>query len=369
LAIRQGRGGEIRSWRWLALALGLLFSGHAFADNAECARLRAALAAPVNADPAAAGAARKVKAELDQLSGYARSAGCDNQQFLIFGSAPPPQCGGIKARLSGLRAQYESLQARAGGDSGQRRELAARANVACREPAAPPREKGFFETLFGVLGGQNPNGQIEEQRAPETAPAPLPSDEDQGRKGGGSQAVCVRSCDGGFFPLSFSANSAGSEELLELCKALCPNAEVQLFTRNPGRDISTAVSADGITTYESLPNALKYTKSYDSNCGCKPPNQSWVEAYAHAEQLLGEMGGAKASDTVITEQQSQAMSQPTPPKPGKNAAERLKPTPANNVPANNVPANNVPAKTDGQVLDGHAPDGAPRQIRVVGPKL
>jgi hypothetical protein len=359
VSMRQVRVGEFRgafrTWRWLALACGLLISGAATAQSDECARLRAALAVPVSADPAAAGAARKVRAELDQLSAYAHSAGCDNQQFLIFGNAPPPQCAGMKARIAGLRAQYESLQARAGGDSAQRRALAARASVAC---AAPQREKGFFESLFGALGGQQ-DGPAEEPRGPETAAPLAPAeDEGQGRKGG-SQAVCVRTCDGGFFPLSFSASSAGSDQLLELCKALCPNAEVQLFTRNPARDISTAVSADGVTDYESLPNALKYTKNFDPNCGCKPPNQSWVEAYAHAEQLLGEMGGAKASDTVVTEQQSQAMSQPTPAKPTpdkptKNAAERPK-TP--------------PAKTDVKALDSQTPDGAPRQVRVVGPKL
>jgi hypothetical protein len=357
--MRQGRVGEFRgafrTWRWLALACGLLLSGPAAAQSDECARLRAALAVPVGADPDAAGAARKVRAELDQLSAYAHSAGCDNQQFLIFGNAPPPQCAGLKARIAGLRAQYESLQSRAGGDSAQRRALAARASAAC---AAPQREKGFFETLFGTLGGQQDRGAEEAPRGPETAPAPAPVEETQSRKGG-SQAVCVRTCDGGFFPLSFSASSAGSDQLLELCKALCPNAEVELFTRNPGRDISTAVSADGVTEYESLPNALKYTKNFDPNCGCKPPNQSWVEAYAHAEQLLGEMGGAKASDTVVTEQQSQAMSQPTPAKPApdkpaKSAAERPK-TP--------------PAKTEVKVLDSQAPDGTPRQVRVVGPKL
>src|SRR5208337_5362899 len=112
-----------------------------------------------------------------------------------------------------------------------------------------------------------------------------------------------------------SARAGGADDLLELCKALCPNTEVQLFTRNPWRDISTAVSADGMTGYDALPNALKYTKSYDPNCGCKPPNQGWVEAYAHAEQLLNEMGGAKASDTVVTEQQAQDLSRPAPAKP------------------------------------------------------
>ncbi|WP_294535730.1 DUF2865 domain-containing protein [uncultured Rhodoblastus sp.] len=359
MSTRQDRGGEFRVWRWLALACGLLLGGQALAqNNAECARLRAALAAPSGGDPAAASAARKIRAELDQLGASAHSAGCDNQQFLIFGTAPPSQCAGLKARLSGLRAQFDSLSARASGDSPQRRALVARANVAC----GAPREKGFFETLFGALGGQNE--PVEEPQMREASPDTVPTDEELGRKRGGSQALCVRSCDGGFFPLNFSASSANSDQLLELCKALCPNAEMLLFTRNPGRDISTAVSADGFSTYESLPNALKYASSYDSNCGCKPPNQSWVEAYAHAEELLGAMGGAKASDTVITEQQSQAMSQPTPAKPAQNK-------PARNAvaPAKPAPANNFPVKTEVQVLESLGPDGAPRQVRVVGPKL
>ncbi len=346
--MRQAKGGEFRQWWALALACGLLLSGAAAAQSPDCARLRAELAAPVPSDPAAAAAARKVRAELDQASAHAHSVGCDNQQFLFFGQAPPPQCGGLKARIAGLRAQFDSLQARASGDSGQRRALVARVNAACN--GAPPHEKNFFEVLFGGLGGRSEDVE----RVPETPLPPAPGDEDQRLHGGGSQALCVRSCDGGFFPLSFSANSAGSDELLEMCKALCPNAEVQLFTRNPSRDISTAVSADGQTAYDSLPNALKYTKSFDSNCGCKPPNQNWVEAYAHAEQLLDEMGGAKASDTVITEQQSQAMSQPTPAKPAKNAADRQK---------------SLPVKAEGKIVEGQAPDGTPRQVRVVGPNL
>jgi len=345
--MRQGRSGGFRQWRALALVCGLLLSGGAAAENADCARLRAELAVPVSSDPAAAGAARRVRAELDEASAHAHSVGCDNQQFLFFGQAPPPQCGGLKARVAGLRAQFDSLQARASGDSGQRRALVARVNAACN--TAPPREKNFFEVLFGGLGGRSEDVE----RVPETPLPPTPGDEDQ-RLHGGSQALCVRSCDGGFFPLAFSAGSASAGELLEMCKALCPNAEVQLFTRNPSSDISTAVSADGEMAYDSLPNALKYTKSFDSNCGCKPPNQSWVEALAHAEQLLDEMGGAKASDTVVTEQQSRAMSQPAPAKPVKNAADRQKTT---------------PVKAEGKIVEGQAPDGTPRQVRVVGPNL
>jgi hypothetical protein len=347
--------------RILAFGLALSLPTAALTqESPDCARLRAALAAPATQDAGAAVAANQMRGELDRATAYARSIGCDNQQFLIFGQAPPPQCATLRSRIAGMRAQFDSLRARAYGDGGQRQALSARYNATCVQRAAPQR--GFWETLFG--GGQ-PQDQAH-------APAPPPlveedgplDDEGDSHAHGGSQAVCVRTCDGGFFPLSVSARSASDEELTELCKALCPNAEVRLYSRNPARDISTALGADG-TAYSDLPNALKYTKVLVPECGCKPPHQSWVEALGPAEQLLGEMGGAKASDATITEQQSQSMSLPSAPKPGKGARKVGKAPDVIAPPPIASPLIQTPAKT----VQTTAPDGSRRQIRVVGPNL
>jgi hypothetical protein len=336
----------------LAFAVALLVSGTpARAQSAECDQLRAALAQPVSIDAGAAAGARKARGELDRLDASAHAMGCDNQQFLFFGSPPPPQCAGVKARIAALKSQYDSFAARSSGDSPQRRALRARYDAACN---GAPREKNFFETLFGNFG---------EERHPEDGivAQPQPGGEESGSGAhGGSQAVCVRSCDGGFFPLNFSARSASDSDLTNLCQALCPNTEVKLFTRNPNADISTALGADG-TAYSDLPNALKYTKSFDPSCACKPLNQSWVEALAHAEQVLDEMGGAKASDTTVTEQQSKAMAQPAPARPGKAPDLKLPAT------LRAPTAASTPSSSDPKVIEGAAPDGSPRQVRVVGP--
>ena len=326
-------------------------------ESPDCARLRAALSAPATQDPGAAAAANQMRGELDRATAHARSIGCDNQQFLIFGQAPPPQCGALKSRIAAMRAQFESLRARAYGDGGQRQALSARYNASCVQRAP---QRGFWETLFS-------GGPIQEHAPAPPPPEPVQDDrldEDPGNGAhGGSQAVCVRTCDGGFFPLSFSARSASEDELTGLCRALCPNAEVMLYTRNPASDISTALGADG-TAYADLPNALKYTRALVPECGCKPPHQSWVEALGPAEQLLGEMGGAKASDATITEQQSRAMSLPSAMKPGKSvkgakAPDVIAPPPIAS------PLIQTPTKT----VQTTAPDGSRRQIRVVGPNL
>jgi hypothetical protein len=289
---------------------------------------------------------------MDKALAHARAIGCDNQQFLIFGQAPPPQCGGLRARIAAMQARFDALRERATGDGEQRRALAARYQSACVQ-RQPERPRNFFEMLFG--GGDRPPPE-EVERLPEEQQQPS-AEEDGGFARGGSQAVCVRSCDGGYFPLTFSARRASAEELTALCKALCPNAEVQLFTRAPHRDISTALGADG-TAYSDLPNALKFTKTFDPACGCKPPNQSWSEALAPAETLLNEMGGGKATDTIVTEEQAQAMSRPQPAKPGKPA--KGAPAPAVAQPQGDV------AKAPGPA---QAPVPAPGAVRVVGPKL
>ena len=48
-------------------------------------------------------------------------------------------------------------------------------------------------------------------------------------RGGGSYTVCVRTCDGGFFPVTYSGAGSRADSLEEVCRSLCPNAEVELY--------------------------------------------------------------------------------------------------------------------------------------------
>ena len=238
--------------------------------------------------------------------------------------------------------------------------------------------EGLFDFLFG-------GAKQQQQKAPAQAnffADPLGLNQQaapQPRVAGSGPAFCVRSCDGGFFPLNFSARHGNLDQLTELCKALCPNAEVAVYTRNPAHDVSTALSIDG-QPYKDLPNALKFVKSVEPNCGCKAPNQSWVEALAHAEEVLNQMGGASDSDTTVTEQQSQALSQPLPATAkdktrgktvdAKTAAPQGLVIPAAQPGATAFkPPKSAPryGAMDGETREMTAPDGTTRRVRIVGP--
>lgn len=286
----------------LSVALALSVASPAAAQtrmwdptNSEsvCEALRAAIDAAPAGDAAAAQAAAQVRGEYDRLAARADAIGCNNQQFLFFGSPPPPECGGLRQRLAGLRAQYELLRARA-GDTGRRQALIARYTEQCGDL---PRE----------------------DQAPRQA--------EQGGAYGGAEAVCVRKCDGYYFPLTPAMSSARTNQLRDLCQASCPNAETGLYSRSPHSDISNAVSANSGDRYEDLPNALKFAKKLEPSCSCRAPKQSWAEVLGRAEQILTEIEGERPGEGPLTAKQADersrvqpaapAVAAQTPPKPKK----------------------------------------------------
>lgn len=316
------------------------------AQNAYCDELRARLNEAGQAPQAVRqrADAAKQRGELGALAARARAMGCERAQFLFFGDPPPPQCGSLNARIAQMRARLAALEQ--GEGSNLKAALMARYDARCRRrPVARPRN--FFEELFGVPQAPGWGGSGEAPAAP-----PPPLEPEEARPSGGSMAICVRRCDGAFFPVSYSAGASRLSELSELCQALCPNAETTLYTRSPWRDIETAVSIDG-EPYADHPNALKFQKTFDPSCACKSPDKSWAETLAEAERLLA---GRHGGDAVVTAERAAELSRPS--SAGKKGA----------LPASAAkPA--VPAGSPGATREVTGADGIKKRVRVIAPEL
>jgi hypothetical protein len=372
----------------LGVAAALALStAPARAETAYCGDLKAQIAQASGADSGRyRAAAAKQSSELNRAVAYGRSIGCDRQQFLFFGEAPPPQCGQINARIAQMQANLAALQQRS-GDNGRKLALAARYDAQCRErpkltpvAGAPPAEtpQGFLEDLFGSIppreagapsdppplrrfapGRGQPDEQFNETEQPES----------EDRRVGGSLAICVRQCDGGFFPLSYSARRANLDDLNTLCKALCPNAEATLYTKSPWSDLNTAVSLNG-DSYADHPNALKFQKTSVPACGCKPPDKSWAEALAEAERILA---ASNSKDVMVTEEQAEQLSRPLSSGDArdrngakKQSTRRDAPTTSGGT-TGSVAAPS--AQEQGEWRETVGPDGVKRRVRVVAPTL
>jgi len=120
----------------------------------------------------------------------------------------------------------------------------------------------------------------------------------------------VRTCDGYYFPISYSTVPNRFADDQRACQRECPASEVLLYTyRNPGEDINQAVSVSG-QPYSELPNAFHYRKEFTSACSCRRQGQSWADALKNAD----DSSTLESSDIVVTDQNSKALSQAPQPK-------------------------------------------------------
>ncbi|HEY5929426.1 MAG TPA: DUF2865 domain-containing protein, partial [Burkholderiales bacterium] len=177
------------------------------------------------------------QAELDRTQTQARRQGCDQPGFfqLFGGAGRSEQCAPLNTKIQQMRTNLARVQ----GDlqqlqssnnpgferEGQRRNvLNALAQNDCgpqyRAQAARAAPGNFFEQLFGGPGSTS---------GPE---------QDAGASGSGYRTVCVRTCDGYFFPISFSTSQDRFREDEQTCQRMCPAAEVALFShRTSGEDM------------------------------------------------------------------------------------------------------------------------------------
>ena len=108
---------------------------------------------------------------------------------------------------------------------------------------------------------------------------------------GSYRTVCVRLCDGYFFPISFATTPENFSRDSAACSARC-NSPARLYVYpNPGGEPEQMVGLDG-KPYTALKSAFLFRTNYDAACSCKP--QPWSQealarhrAFADAEKKSG----------------------------------------------------------------------------------
>lgn len=286
--------------------------GAGASDTSTCVRLEGALAQLDSASNATPDTARRYedainrqRYELDQTIVQSRRQGCDQGGgFFTFGAPRSPQCTQLDEQIKKMRSNMDRMTSELGtmrGGSDMNRDLQRRQLVSqlsqnncgpqyrTASQSQPPRQRGLLETLFG--GGN-------EESTWQGGAADMPSSST-------FRTMCVRTCDGYFFPISYATVPSRFGEDERTCKQLCPASEASLFVhRNPGEEIAQAVSIGG-QPYSETPNAFKYRQAFNSSCSCRAPGQSWADALGVDRDQTLQQG-----DIIVTEQRAKQMSQP-----------------------------------------------------------
>lgn len=284
---------------WLAVG----FATSAFAST--CSHIQAELARLAPAGKWSEAAARQRQA-LALAERDARYLGCG-------GASAQPSCGALTKKIASMRANLAKIERQrdrsGGGAAAQRRRLEKafaangcgsrmagsrpdsgtnnRAGTITASSSGRPIQPAAGTGLFALFGAHHPAPQapaapaaIQARRAA-AAPqvqgsrsravyagseeAPMAS-----RFGSGSyRTLCVRSCDGFFFPVSFSTSKQGFSRDEAICRSMCPAAETRLYVhRNPGETVDDMVSLEGVP-YAQSENAFLFKTKYVDACTCQ----------------------------------------------------------------------------------------------------
>ena len=306
-------------------------------------------------------AAAKQQSELERVTMQAKRMGCDSPGFFSLFSGRSAECGPVNNQIQQMRSNLDQINVsldrlRGGGfgggserDNQRRSVLISLGQNNCgpqyQQYANAGRPGGggpgnFLTSLFGG-GGNNDNP---------AASLPPPS-ADLAPPSGTYRTVCVRTCDGAYFPISFATVPGRFADDERACKAQCPATEANLYTyRNPGEDMNQAVSVNG-APYTALPNAFHYRTEFNPSCSCRAPGQTWAEAL---KSIDDKAEAAQQGDIIVTEENAKRMQQ-----------RQTGRVPATKKGAATTPDTSAATTPDPNTSTGPATDN--KQIRTVGP--
>lgn len=210
---------------------------------------------------------RAVTAQQKQIKKTERAAGRNNCQFWRSNT-----CNRINASLSkmyGNLSQLKQIRASLAPKTGNRNDRARiigamehhNCGTAARQQAkispTAPRRRTLLEQIFGTKTYSNNSANQDYNPNLDS-------------RYGTYRTLCVRTCDGYYFPISFSTNQSRFESDATQCHQMCPGSETALyFHPMPSGDAETSISLRTGEPYADLPNAFSYRKSVKPECSCR----------------------------------------------------------------------------------------------------
>jgi hypothetical protein len=175
------------------------------------------------------GASRaSLERKLNRVEQQVRRSGCSGLR-LLFGGHAKRQCQTLRSNMNRLR---QKVRGAGRSHSPERRLRTVEANLRRHGCTGRSRNEGVRHT----------------------------------RRGSGYQTLCVRKCDGYYFPIGFTTRKSELKRDQAACKSFYPTGGSELYLRPTGSDNENAmVSIDG-EPYGKQPFAFAYRSAYQPAC-------------------------------------------------------------------------------------------------------
>ena len=214
----------------------------------------------------------KIESDMRQLERAYQSAqvqldrsNCWDQFLFSKTLRRSPQCIDLNSQVENARRRLAELDA-------QRRQIMG------------TRDRSYQDDIIRELARNGCGPQyVQEARRRDAARNPLSmlfgGEESDAPRGAPTQfgnlpfatyrTLCVRLCDGYYFPVSFSTLPNHFQRDSEQCQSQCAAPAELYYHQNPGGAVEQMVSASSQQPYTTLKSAWRYRKEYVQGCSCK----------------------------------------------------------------------------------------------------
>ena len=298
----------------IAAGLPLLLSGGTAAANV-CERLQAELTnlPKIVVDTSSArkyaGAIARQNIQLRKAKSDQRRLGCSSGSIIVVGGVNADACATLSSVIGKMERNLQILDGKrrefAGGvssDGRRKRLLAALQQNGCNDrpqivPVAGTETLRTIDDTRTLPLGTTPDGS-----------GKLELRSLGGNSGHGNlRTVCVRTCDGGFFPISSGATPLDFRRDQKVCAMMCPETETQLFYQSMTNGQETEQMTSTVTgrPYYELQNAFAYRtrdRSKTGSCGCNLSAyyQEMIKREKAAKGEAAGTGGQQDDGSVTT---------------------------------------------------------------------
>ncbi len=183
--------------------------------------------------------------------------------------------------------------------------------------AAPASAQSFWQQLFGGFGAPAEPASKETPARKNIQKLTSYGDSswhpgydevsNQPAYGGSYRTLCVRTCDGFYWPVSASVSTHWFERDVKVCESSCAGEAKLFYMPMTSDDVKNMSDLNG-RTYSSFQNAFVYRKTLIKGCGCKAAPWSQAEANRHlryaaeaAERHAETIASAAALDRKVAE--------------------------------------------------------------------
>ena len=234
------------------LAIGTAILGATIVQGRAASPLCPALQSEYVALTRQAGGVGKLNGQLSKALAAAQNGNC-NRLFAFFGPPKSPACPAIMATVGRLRHQIASARGESSGWFA----------------SSPEEDRARLRDTLVVNGCEIPSAT------------------------GSNRTLCVRTCDGYYFPISNKTSSNRTKIDAAVCQSMyAEEGQAELYVQRSS-DVGQSVSPTG-KRYAAQPFAFRFRESYDAAC------QSQLKTGIAALAVRYLSAPAKAKDTRVS---------------------------------------------------------------------